>query len=199
MSGFEKNKSLMNGKGEEDVQWITVKGNHIPINDGESPQEAIKNHFANKNKVDPIEYNQQIKNLISVLNKVKHIKVKNLKEYIKSLAPIKLKMNENEIIAEFDEYTANKNIYDQGKSDKIGFQYKLNHIENLPSYIQDAKYSHSKVELGKNTKWHKGVSQWHYFTKGLKTDEGDFNVVINVRDKGSNKYFYEVIFKKKKV
>lgn len=125
MSDFKKENNLMSGKGEDDVQWITVKGNHIPIKNGESPQEAIKNHFANKNKVNQIGRNQQIKDLISVLNKIKHIKIKELKEYIKNLSPIKLTINDNEIIAEFDEYTAKKNIFDQGKSDKTGFKYKL--------------------------------------------------------------------------
>ena len=138
MSDFKNDKNIMNGKGEDDIEWITVKGNHIPIKDGESPKEAIKKHFANKDKVSSIEYKQQIHNLISVLNKIKHIKIKNLKEYIISLSPIKLTIKGNEIIAEFDEYTAKKNLFSQGKSDKKGFQYKLNHIENLPSFIQSA-------------------------------------------------------------
>lgn len=50
MSEFKKDNNLMNGKGEDDVQWITVKGNHIPIKNGENPRKAIKNHFANKNE-----------------------------------------------------------------------------------------------------------------------------------------------------
>ena len=199
MSDFKNDKNIMNGKGEDDIEWITVKGNHIPIKDGESPKEAIKKHFANKDKVSSIEYKQQIHNLISVLNKIKHIKIKNLKEYIISLSPIKLTIKGNEIIAEFDEYTAKKNLFSQGKSDKKGFQYKLNHIENLPSFIQSAQYSHSTAESGKKSKWHKGVKQWHYFTKELNTDEGKFNVVVNVRDKGLNNYIYEVVFRKKKV
>lgn len=199
MSDFKKENNLMGGKGEDDIDWITVKGNHIPIKDGENPQEAIKNHFANKNKVNLIGHNQPIKDLISVLNKIKHIKIKDLKEYIKNLSPIKLTINDNEIVAEFDEYTAKKNIFAQGKSDKIGFQYKLNHIENLPSFIQDAQYSHSTAESGKKSRWHKGVKEWHYFTKELDTDEGKFNVVVNIRDKGLNKFIYEVVLKKKKV
>lgn len=51
MSKFERDDNIMNGKGESDIDWITVKGNHIPIKDGESPGEAIKKHFAKKDKV----------------------------------------------------------------------------------------------------------------------------------------------------
>lgn len=88
MGDFEKNKNLMNGKGEDDVQWITVKGNHIPIKDGENPQEAIKNHFKQDNYVDKNPNNSytkisinprklcKFKSLIAVLNS------KNLDELV---------------------------------------------------------------------------------------------------------------------
>lgn len=48
MSDFKKEDNLMSGKGEDDIDWITVNGNHIPIKDGENPKEAVENHFANK-------------------------------------------------------------------------------------------------------------------------------------------------------
>lgn len=66
MSNFKKDNNLLNGKGEDDVQWITVNGSHIPLKDGESPKEAIKEHFGNKkgtNKV--LSLNDQVD---SVLN-----------------------------------------------------------------------------------------------------------------------------------
>ncbi len=45
MDNIKADKNLMNGKGEEDVQWITANGAHIPIKEGESKQEAVKEHF----------------------------------------------------------------------------------------------------------------------------------------------------------
>lgn len=36
MSTFEKDKDLLSGKGEDDIEWITVKGSHIPIKKGEN-------------------------------------------------------------------------------------------------------------------------------------------------------------------
>lgn len=50
MSQFEKDSNLMNGKGEDDIQWITVNGSHIPLKDGENPKQAIKNRFDDKIK-----------------------------------------------------------------------------------------------------------------------------------------------------
>lgn len=35
---------------DDDIQWITVKGNHIPIKKGENKEEAIKSFFESKNK-----------------------------------------------------------------------------------------------------------------------------------------------------
>jgi hypothetical protein len=47
---FKKDTNLLNGKGENDVEWITVNGSHIPIEDGESPQEAIEKRFKNSGR-----------------------------------------------------------------------------------------------------------------------------------------------------
>lgn len=35
---------------KDDIQWITVKGNHIPIKEGENKEEAIKSFFESKSK-----------------------------------------------------------------------------------------------------------------------------------------------------
>lgn len=51
MDKFKNDNNIMNGKGEDDIQWITVNGAHVPIKDGETPKEAIKNHFAEKKKI----------------------------------------------------------------------------------------------------------------------------------------------------
>lgn len=38
---------------DDDVTWITVKGNHIPIKDGEDKGDAVKNFFDKKNNDKP--------------------------------------------------------------------------------------------------------------------------------------------------
>ena len=194
MSEFEKDNNLLDGKGESDVDWITVNGNHIPIKEGETPKEAVENHF--KNKESDFGYPQQIEHLIKTLKKIRQVKLKELVNYIRTLEPIKLTINENEIVAKFDKYSADKNVYGIGNSDVNGYNYKLSHIKDLPRYIQNSKYSYSKSEKGKNTRQHKGVKQWHYFNNKLVTDEGTYKITINVRDKGTNQYIYEVAFKK---
>ncbi len=45
MSKFVKDANLMSGKGENDVDWITVKGSHIPIKDGETVEEVLSERF----------------------------------------------------------------------------------------------------------------------------------------------------------
>jgi hypothetical protein len=75
--------------------------------------------------------------------------------------------------------------------------YKLSNIDKLSSHIESTKYSYSKPESGKTTRPHKGVKQWHYFVNKINTDDGEFDITVNVRDKGKDKYIYEVIFKRK--
>lgn len=65
MSDFEKDTNLLSGRGEHDVRWITVNGSHIPIKEGQSPQEAIKNHFQNKDKVEKTTFEDQVDNILS--------------------------------------------------------------------------------------------------------------------------------------
>lgn len=190
MEEFKKDNNIMSGKGENDIDWITVKGSHIPLKDGQTSKEAIQQHFGNQTtKKDAIGH------LVNTLKKIKNIKLKEIHTFIKSLEPISLRMNGDEIIAEFDKFTADKNVYGHGKSDKAGYDYKINNPQELPLMIKQSKYSYSKPEIGKKKPAHSGVKEWHYFQK----DYGNFNVVVNVRDKGNRKFVYEVILKKKKV
>lgn len=136
--------------------------------------------------------------LVDTLKKVKKVKIKELHNYIKSLNPVKLQINNDEIIAQFDKFTADKNIYGIGNSDIEGYRYKLNNVDNLHDIIESSSYLKSKNETGKNSKQHKGVKEWHYFVNNINTDKGEFNVVVNIRDKGENKFIYEVSLKQKK-
>lgn len=192
---FEKDKSLMNGAGEQDLDWITTEnGVHIPIKDGQTKKEAINSHF---NKIENKEQTDAVKNLISTLKSIKIIKNKELINYIKNLEPIKLQINDKYIVAQFDIHTARENIYGDRFSDNEGYKFKIKNIKNLSDYIGKSNYSYSSAESGKNTKAHKGVKEWHYFVNQIQTDVGKFDINVNVRDKGNNQYVYLVTFHKK--
>ena len=190
MDKFENDTSLMNGKGESNIDWITVNGAHIPIKNDESKKEAVDNFINDKDKQDTIQ------SLVNNLKKVKNIKYKELRDYIKNLNPIKLTINDDEIIAQFDKYTAKKNIYGKGLSDDAGYNYKLSNISKIPQIVKTSKYKYSQVEKGKKTSQHIGVKKWHYFINTIETDNGNFNVVVNIRDKGNEQFIYEIAIKK---
>ena len=74
MDKFKKDKSLLNGKGEnDDVEWITVKGNHIPLKQGETPQEAIKKHFGEKEISKKFNLEDQVDKVLKGTYKDSHI------------------------------------------------------------------------------------------------------------------------------
>ncbi len=205
MDKFENDKSLMNGKGEEDVQWITANGSHIPIKEGESKQEAVNKFVENKEK------QEAIRALVNVLKNASYVKSNNnssniktklsnkqLVDKIMSFQPIELQIRDRTIIAQFDKYTAKKNVYGYNNSDSAGYNYKTEHINKLPILISSSTYSYSAPETGKKLPQHRGVREWHYFINQIDTEKGKFNIVINIRDKGNKQFVYEVAFKKVK-
>lgn len=47
---FKKEKDIKNGKGEDDIDWITINGSHVPIKKGQSEkdiEQIIEDHFEN--------------------------------------------------------------------------------------------------------------------------------------------------------
>ena len=50
MVQFKNDKSLLRGKGEGDVQWVTINGAHIPIKDGENVGQALNNISKTKSR-----------------------------------------------------------------------------------------------------------------------------------------------------
>lgn len=189
---FKKDNNLMSGKGEwnesehprdEDGKFTSKGGQSI------TNQEKTKSQSTKKDA---------IKHLVGTLKKIKNIKVKEIHSFIKSLDPISLQINGDEIIAEFDKFTADKNLYKPGNSDNEGFHYKIEHFKDFPEFIKDSKYYKSKSETGKTAKQHKGVDSWHYFKKEITIDKGVFKITINIRNKGDKHLIYEVSFQKKK-
>lgn len=192
MDNIKADKNLMSGKGEEDVQWITANGAHIPIKEGESKQEAVNKFVENKEK------QEVVQSLVNVLKRITNVKLKELRDYIKSLSPIKLLINDDEILAQFDKFTAKKNVHDMGKSSREGYIFKLNNLDKLPTLIKNSKYDFSLKESGKKMPQHKNVKEWHYFINQIETEKGKFDVIINIRDKGNEQFVYEVAFRKSK-
>ena len=114
---------------------------------------------------------------------------------IKYFQPIELHTDNKSILAEFDKFTANKNLYAKGNSTQRGFLYKKEHIKDLPSYITNSKYDYSSEETGKKTAAHKDVKFWHYFKGKVETDKGTYDITINIRDKGDKQFVYEIAFR----
>ncbi len=157
--------------------------------------EIVKDYVV---KTESKEKVKEIRTLINTLKDIKKVKTKELVNYISSLKPINLKIKDDEIIAEFDKFSGKKNVYGHGRSDTEGYNFKINNIEDLLKMIENSKYTYSKAETGKNTPQHKGVKEWHYFVNEIETEQGNFDLTVNVRDKGDHKFVYEVAFKKKK-
>ncbi len=194
MDKFRKNNNLLNGKGEDDIKWITVKGSHIPLKDGQTPRQAIQQHFGNQ-----ITKNGHINHIQETTKQpISKERLKQLVKDILNFESITLKINDRIITAKFDRYSAQKNIYTRGTSTHDGYLFKLNNIYNLPTYIGTSHYSYSKQETGKDSRQHQGVKEWHYFINKIQTSQGIFDITINVRDKGSNQFIYEVAFRKNK-
>lgn len=205
MDKFIKDDGLLKGKGESDVDWITTdNGTHIPIKPGQSKKDAINEQFKNNQSTVGQEKKDVVAKLTTSLKKVAESKYKVSKPKIADLIkriinfePITLQIGDREIIARFDRYGARENFYGDKFSDKEGYLFKKNNVDNLPEYIKTATYSYSQPEKGKDTPAHKDVKEWHYFINEIHTNEGDFDIVINVRDKGESQFVYLVTFNKK--
>lgn len=123
---------------------------------------------------------------------------KQLVHIIKNFDPIPLKIGDKEILAEFDTFTAKKNLFTKGNSDTVGNAYKRKNIHRLSVLLKNLKYDSSSTEKGKNNQAHKGVRQWHYFQKTIKTKQGSLNVLVNIRDTGQKQSIYEIKITKQK-
>ena len=122
---------------------------------------------------------------------------KQLVHTIKNFDPIPLKIGDKEILAEFDTFTAKKNIFARGKSDQEGYLWKRKHVEQLPKILNNIRYLRSDKEKGKNTPQHKGVKQWHYFKLKVRDGKNKHNMLVNVREKNNKYYVYEIAITKR--
>ena len=193
MSDFEKNDNLMSGKGE----WDEFE--HPRDSDGKFTSKGasfVKSSEQNTKKEKIQDTPGTAKPIKTPLNKTELVKK------IRNFEPIKLNIGDREIFARFDKDGAKKIVYGSSKSkDKFetakDHNVKLKNVDNLPEYIKTSKYDKTSPEDGKDTKTHKGVKEWHYFVNEVNIKGKDYNIYIDVRDKGMNQFVYFVSFKSK--
>lgn len=202
---MNKDKNLLNGKGEDDISWITVNGAHIPIKDGEDKAAAIKKHFEySAEKKDAVKHlTETLKKVAESKYKLSKPKMADLVKKIMNFEPVILKIDNKDTLVEFDAFGARKIIYGKSGSKKLKENarektVKLKSIDNLPEYIRTSTYQNSDVESGKNGKAHKGVIKWHYLINQVSINNKKYNIHIDVRDKGKQKFVYFVTFKKER-
>lgn len=111
---------------------------------------------------------------------------------------VKLKIGNQVHYASFGKNEVDKNIYADNKSDPDGYDAKIaiGADGNYIDLIENSNYIDSNPESGKNKKYHKDAKTWDYFDKTIKFGEDYFDVFINVKDNGNEKFAYLIELKK---
>jgi len=87
-----------------------------------------------------------------------------------------------------------KGIHGDKKSSPKGYKAKIN-IGADGNYIElaeNALYTKTSEEQGKNSKFHSNAKTWDYYVKTIQSDGNYFDVLINVKDTGNEKYVYDI-------
>lgn len=104
---------------DDDIKWITINGQHVPIHEGESKREAVSKFISNKTKRNNAKI-QEFKSKKQSNNKIKKM-VKRGNTYI----PIRENEDEKKILKEHN-LRNNKNYINKIKEE----QYKENLLQN---------------------------------------------------------------------
>lgn len=96
--------------------------------------------------------------------------------------------------AKFNDEDLNKNIYGDSKSSSRGWKAKINTGADggIFDLVENASYSDSKRESGKNIAAHKNVSDWDYFIKTVQIDNRVYDLLANVRKKSDGEFVYSI-------
>lgn len=100
----------------------------------------------------------------------------------------------------YDKKGLSKGVYGDKKSDDAGKKAKIN-IGADGNYIElaeNALYSGSKEESGKPGKFHRNAKSWDYYVKTIKSDGIYYDVLINVKDTGNDKFVYDITLRRQK-
>lgn len=137
---------------DDDIEWITVKGNHIPIKKGVSKQEAIAAFF--KGKATKTEKAKTSNGYSKIIDKVKESNKKNLTADIiinKVLADPNFKYSKQELqekIKLAEEYNdkaiPTNQMYKNPKTGEYYPERKQKHKEILEKLFENEKYAMPK-------------------------------------------------------
>lgn len=99
----------------------------------------------------------------------------------------------------YNEQGVRKGVYGDKKSDTNGRKAKTN-IGADGNYIElaeNALYAGTSNEQGKvtNSGFHTDAKTWDYYEKTIKSDGKYYDVLINVKDTGSEQYVYDITLK----
>lgn len=102
--------------------------------------------------------------------------------------------------AKFDEADLRKNVYGDKKSSPRGWKAKINTGAdgNIFELIENAQYSRSGTERGKNTEAHQNLTGWEYFVKTVQIDGHIYDLLANVRKKPDGEYVYSIQLNERK-
>lgn len=101
--------------------------------------------------------------------------------------------------AQYNNGGVRKGVHGDKKSDAKGYRAKIN-IGADGNYIElaeNALYTGTSKESGKNIKFHTNAKSWDYYVKTIKSDGDYYDVLINVKDTGEEHYVYDITVKEK--
>ncbi len=102
--------------------------------------------------------------------------------------------------ATFESRDLNKSIYGDTRSSEKGKKAKVNlgADGDIFDLVENARYTNSKNEVGKNIPSHKGVTHWDYYVKTVQVDNKVFDVLVDVRVKPNGANVYSIVLKENK-
>lgn len=87
-----------------------------------------------------------------------------------------------------------KDMYGDQRSDVRGQKAKLNVVADgdIFTLVENASYSGSEAEQGKDTKAHRNVISWDYYVKTVQIDGRMYDVLANIRKTADDSYVYSI-------
>ena len=87
-----------------------------------------------------------------------------------------------------------KDMYGDQRSDVRGQKAKLNVAADgdIFTLVENASYSGSEAEQGKDTRAHRNVISWDYYVKTVQIDGRMYDVLANIRKTADDSYVYSI-------
>lgn len=96
--------------------------------------------------------------------------------------------------ARFTDTDIRKDMYGDQRSDVRGQKAKLNVAADgdIFTLVENASYSGSEAEQGKDTRAHRNVTSWDYYVKTVQIDGRMYDVLANIRKTADDSYVYSI-------